>query len=232
MYSFSLLLAILMTWQDRSLQDPSPKPALAFLEITVHMDTDVDGAPNAYGPPDKPALDFEYNAHWDGKLDGIVVGYRTKADHVTPELQGPDDPFPGYYISTTAFSDRNNSNANDPRKYVDATKINYVVMGTAARQGGARLGDFVAVYSSRHNRSAYAIIGDAGNPSGAEGSLALLQALGYPFRDGKRGVAREEITIRYYPGSNRDHHFFQTQTQIDDEAAALGLNKDFPPPQP
>ncbi|SRR5579871_1975524 len=201
--------------------------APAYIEISVKMDTDVDGAPNAYGPPGMPALDDEENAHADGQLDREVVGYMTKSDHRTPVLQGPDDPFPGYYISTTAFTDRKNRNWLDPRKYVDATKINYVVIGDVGRQGGVRLGDFVAVYSKRFNKSAWAIVGDAGNPAGSEGSLALLQSLGYRVRDGRSGVQREEIVIRYFPGSNADHHFFLTQAEIDKEAGALGLSRDF-----
>src|SRR5579863_6850588 len=154
-----------------------------YVEISVHLDTDVDGAPNAYGPPGSAALDDEYNAHRDGKLEEEVVGYRTERDRHTPILQGPDDPFPGYYISTTAFTDRTNPNALDPRKYVDATKINYVVIGNVGRQGRVRLGDFVAVYSRRFQKSVWAIVGDAGNPAGSEGSLALLQSLGYRVRD-------------------------------------------------
>ena len=199
-----------------------------FVELTTSMAIDVDGAPNAYGPPGKPALDFELNAHEGAKASGKIVGYLTKADGKTPVVQGPQDPFPGFFISTTGFEDKTNPNKFDPRKYVDASKINYVVLGRFAIQNGVKLGDFVAVHSVKKGTSVFGIVGDSGNSTGAEGSLALLQALGYPVRDGKAGgVDKKEIVIRYFPGSNRDHHFFKSQTQIDREAAALSLSKDF-----
>jgi hypothetical protein len=152
------------------------------------MAIDVDGAPNAYGPPGKPALDFELNAHRGAISSGEIVGYLTKNnDGRTPEIQGPSDPFPGYFISTTGFEDAANLNRLDPRKYVDASKINYVVLGRFAKQNDAKLGDYVAVHSMRTGNSVFGIIGDSGNSSGAEGSLALLQALGYPVTSGKTG---------------------------------------------
>jgi len=192
------------------------------------MAIDVDGAPNAYGPAGQPALDFELNAHRGAKASGEIVGYLTKGDGRTPEVQGPQDPFPGYYISTTAFQDKSNPNRLDPRKYVDASKINYVVLGNFAAQNNAKLGDFVAVHSKKTGKSVFGIIADAGNSSGAEGSLALLNGLVYPFHNGKAGgVEKKEIVIRYFPGSNPDHHFFKSQAQIDQEAASLALSKDF-----
>ena len=196
---------------------------LPFVELTTTMSINVDGAPNAYGPPGKPSLDFELNAHEGAKATGRIVGYLTQSDGHTPIVQGPQDPFPGYFISTTAFSDRKNPNDNDPRKYVDASKINYVVRGKLARDNGAKLGDLVSVRSTKTGKTAFGIIGDAGNSSGAEG--ALLQALGYPFTSGKTGgVEKKDIVIRYYPGSNPDGQFFKSQAEIDAQAAALGLS--------
>jgi hypothetical protein len=201
-----------------------------FIELTTPMAIDVDGAPNAYGPKDKPTLDYELNAHVGAKADGKIVGYLTKTDGRTPEVQGAQDPYPGYYISTTSFDDKNNRNPLDPRKYADASKINYVVLGSIMSRQGVKLGDFAAVYSKRTKKSVFAIVGDSGNSSGAEGSLALLQALGYPFKSAKTGgVSAKEIVIRYFPRSNPDGHFFHTQEQIDREATALGLSKDFDP---
>jgi hypothetical protein len=199
-------------------------------ELKTSMTIDVDGAPNAYGPPGKKTLDYERNAHKDNLLRSVIVGYLTQDDGRTPLLQGAGDPCPGYYISTTAFSDRRNGNERDPRKYLDATRINYVVLGKAAARAGAQVGDFVAVYSERTHRSVFGIVGDSGNPTGAEGSLALLQALGYPFTTGKTGeVERKEIIVRYFPGSNPEHQFFDTQANLDAAAASLGLSKDFTP---
>lgn len=194
------------------------------------MDVDVDGAPNAYGPPGTKTLDILRHAHTMGNKNAEIVGYLTDDFHrEVPILQGPDDPYPGLYISQTAFTDPARPNERDVRRYVDATKINYVVLGNEARRRGARLGDFVAVYSRKTKRSVFAIVGDAGNPTGDEGSLHLLQALGYPFHDGRRESVEHngQIVIRFFPQSNRRHRFFGTQQALDAAAVRLGLSRDF-----
>ena len=143
--------------------------------------------------------------------------------------QGPKDPFPGYYISQTAFADAANHNERDPRSYVDARNINYVVRGDEARRRGVKVGDFVAVYSKRSQRAVFAIVGDTGNPTGDEGSLHLLQELGYPFHDGRSdSVTRPEIIVRFFPNSNPKHMFFFTQGALDEAATKLALSRDFP----
>lgn len=206
------------------------KPVPRSFELQTHrMDVDVDGAPRAYGPPGSDTLDYLQNAHSMGRLDAPIVGYMVEdAPPHNPVLQGPQDPAPGYYVSQTAFEDESVENERDPRRYVDATKINYVVLGHEARGRGARLGDFVAVYSKRTHRSVFGIVGDSGNPSGDEGSLHLLQALGYRFHSGKNdAVENPEIVIRFYPGSNPEHQFFRKQAALNKAAEALGLSREF-----
>ncbi|MGI4826986.1 MAG: hypothetical protein ACRYFU_02170 [Janthinobacterium lividum] len=208
---------------------PGSSSPASFEILTHRMDVDVDGAPNAYGPPGSHTLDKLKNAHYRGRPGAEIVGYLTEDDRPeVPVRQGPHDPFPGLYISQTAFTDRQRTNEKDILRYVDATRISYVVLGTAARRQGARLGDFVAVYSQRNHRSVYAIVGDDGNPSGDEGSLHLLQALGYPFHDGRdEAVERREITIRFFPGSNPRNQFFRSQQALDAAAERLGLSREF-----
>jgi hypothetical protein len=202
-------------------------PHPSFEVLTHRMDVDVDGAPNAYGPPGKPALDVLINAHYLERADQKIVGYLLD-EKQRPIVQGPTDPFPGYYISQTAFTDIANPNESDPRGYVDARKINYVVRGDEAQRRGVKVGDFVAVYSTKTRLAVFAIVGDTGNPTGDEGSLHLLQALGYPFHDGiSDSVTRPEIVIRFYPNSNPKHQFFFTQVALDEAATQLGLNRDF-----
>ena len=109
--------------------------------------------------------------------------------------------------------------------------INYIVLGNVAKHRGAQLGDFVAVYSRRTHRSAFGIVGDSGNPSGDEGSLHLLQALGYPFHNGiDDAVEDPEIVVRFYPHSNPTQLFFCTQAALDAAATHLGLSQDFAKP--
>ena len=198
------------------------------VEVVVKMNVDVDGAPNAYGPPGAKALDIEAHAHapWDSPEHGKIVGYMTEYDGGPPTVQGKDDPFPGYYVSQTDFADLSNPRMEDPRRYVDATKINYVVEGSVAEKAGVAMGDFATAYSCRTGKFAYAIIADSGNRSGAEGSLALVRALGYPIRDGiEDSVDDKEIVIRYYPGSNPDKTFFKTQQSLDEAAKKLRLSR-------
>jgi hypothetical protein len=199
-----------------------------FFEVLTHrMNVDVDGAPNAYGPPGKPALDDPINAHYRERAEEKLVGYLLD-EKKRPILQGQNDPFPGYYISQTDYTDISNDNERDPRRYVDARKINYVVRGNKAKRRGVKVGDFVAVYSMRTRKAVFAIVGDTGNPSGDEGSLHLLQDLGYPFHDGKDdAVEQPEITIRFYPKSNPKHAFFFTQAALNKAAIELGLSRDF-----
>ena len=201
----------------------------SFEILTHRMDVDVDGAPNAYGPPGSRTLDILKNAHYRGRKGAEIVGFLTEDDHPdVPVLQRPQDPYPGLYISQTAFTDPTRTNPRDVSRYVDATRISYIVLGKEARRRGAKLGDFVAVTSRRTHRSVYGIVGDDGNPSGDEGSLHLLQALGYPFHDGRDDAVEDrEIVVRYFPGSNPHQQFFRSQPALDATAERLGLSRDF-----
>ncbi len=225
--ALSVVISALALFSVSAAQTQKPTPHPSFEVLTHRMDVDVDGAPNAYGPPGKPALDNEIDAHNLERADQPIVGYLLDQKN-RPVLQGPRDPFPGYYISQTAFTDPNNDNERDPKSYVDACKINYVVRGDYAQRHGVQVGDFVAVYSRRTHRAVFAIVGDTGNPTGDEGSLHLLQDLGYPFHDGiSDSVTRPEIVIRFYPNSNPDQQFFFTQAALNQAAAKLGLSRTF-----
>jgi hypothetical protein len=203
-------------------------PAHPSFELKTHrMDVDVDGAPTAYGPRGKKTLDYLSNARLEGKRGAPIVGYLM--EHGKPVVQGPRDPAPGYYVSQTAFVDESHSDEKDVLRYVDATKINYIVMGDVAKKRGSKLGDFVAVYSLRTHRAVFGIVADDGNPSGDEGSLHLLQDLGYPFHDGKNDAVEEEgeILVRFYPGSNPRGLFFREQKELDETAMKIGLSMRF-----
>lgn len=223
--------------QGRQPAKPLPCPELkeprtlsvqgrAAVEIRVKMNVDVDGAPNAYGPKGFKTLDVlkHAKAPAESGRPGEIVGYMTEYDGGPPTVQRKGDPFPGYYVSQTDFADQNNPRKEDPRRYVDASRINYVVQGKVARKAGVVMGDFAVVYSCRTGRTAYAIVADSGNESGAEGSLALVRALGYNIKDGiEDSVDDREIVIRYFPGSNPGKQFFKTQAALEAAAKKLGL---------
>ncbi len=183
--------------------------------FNTKMDIDLDGAPDVYHPPTvreasgcPPALDYLGNASnpanrpvpgpgqpWiQDNWPGIVVQNRF------PCIQGPQDPAPGFYVSSTALQDRTYPPC-DPRCYVDATAVPYIALPPPAyRAGGARVGDFAAVYNRLSGKLSFAIFADVG-PSRliGEGSHALALALGIP--GGRHGGQTHGITYVSFPGS-------------------------------
>jgi hypothetical protein len=159
------------------------------------MTIDADGAPNAYHP-DNTGLDDLANAGTPGRWEGLA-----KDADGEPIIQGPSDPFPGYYVSATALADRSKP-FNDPTRYVDASKIPFVVLpGGMARQLGARPGDFATVFNQRNGKSSFAIFGDVGPYDRiGEGSMALAENLGIRS-DARNGGARRGILYLVFPGS-------------------------------
>ncbi len=222
----AMIFALLFMFVPNSLTVSAQSSRKATAEITVPMTVDVDGAPMSYGPNDSLALDFELNAHVGAKQTGAIVGYLV--ENGKPVIQGPDDPAPGFYISTTAYYDVNNPNPKDPRRYVNAAEINYTVLSAAAKAHGVKPGDLCVVHSIRKNTTVFAIVGDAGHSSGAEGSLALLQRLGFKVRNGK-SVDEEisDIVVRYFANTNPSMKFFFTQAELNQAAGALKLDTDF-----
>jgi Fungal chitosanase of glycosyl hydrolase group 75 len=174
------------------------------------MTIDADGAPNAYNA-ENTGLDDLANAgdstHWDGLVaNGEGV----------PLIQGPDDPFPGYYVSCTALTDRTKSQS-DPARYVDASKIPYIVLpGDLAREAGARLGDFAVVTNTRNGKSSYAIFADIGTLG--EGSIALADNLGI-WSNAREGGTRGGIIFEVFPGSGNGQP--RTVEEINTETAKL-----------
>jgi hypothetical protein len=173
------------------------------------MTIDADGAPNAYSP-DNTGLDDLSNAGEPGHWDGIVT------DHGEPFVQGADDPFPGFYVSQTALVDWSKERT-DPARYVDASKIPYIVLpGELSRQFGARLGDFAVVVNIRRGIAANAIFADIGTLG--EGSIALADALGI-WSNAREGGTRGGILYLIYPGSG--NHRPRTLDEINSETDKL-----------
>jgi hypothetical protein len=180
------------------------------------MTIDADGAPNAYHP-DNSGLDDLANAGTPGRWEGLA-----KNADGEPYIQGPNDPFPGYYVSSTALADRSKA-ANDPARYVDASKIPFVVLpGMMARQLGARVGDFAVVFNRRNGKISYAIFGDVGPFDRiGEGSMALAENLGIRS-DARNGGARRGIVYLVFPGSGNGTP--RTIEEIDAEGQKLVLD--------
>ncbi len=159
------------------------------------MTIDADGAPNAYHP-DNSGIDDLENAGAPGHWEGLA-----KDAQGEPFIQGPNDPFPGYYVSATALADHSKP-VNDPTRYVDASKIPFMVLpGGLARQLGARVGDFAVVFNERNGKSSYAIFGDVGPFDRiGEGSVALAENLGI-HSDARNGGTMRGVLYLVFPGS-------------------------------
>jgi hypothetical protein len=163
----------------------------AFFFVSGMM-IDADGAPNAYHPDDT-GLDELANAGAPARWNGII----TDRDG-NPLIQQDGDPFPGYYISCTSLSDETRK-FTDPTRYVDASKIPYVVLPEdIAHRGGAGLGDFALVINLRNGKSSFAIYADIGTLG--EGSVALADALGI-WSDARQGGQSDGILYLLFPGS-------------------------------
>jgi Fungal chitosanase of glycosyl hydrolase group 75 len=176
-------------WQSPGRSESIARPAVFFQS---GMTIDADGAPNAYNPQNT-GLDDLANAGVPGHWNGVV-----QDENGDPYIQGLDDPFPGYYVSCTSLCNRN-KRAVDPRRYVDASKIPYVVLpGGVARQAGARLGDFALVLNLRNGKSSYAIFADIGTLG--EGSVALADNLEI-HSDARIGGTRGGVLYVIFPGS-------------------------------
>ncbi len=179
------------------------------------MAIDADGAPNAYGPHDK-GLDLTVHARSQNGWAGVLVDQRGQ-----PVLQ-KRGPYRGYYVSTTSLEDASTSRASDPRKYVDARKIPYIVLPLeVTRRFGVRLGDLAVVSNQNNGRLAYAIFADVG-PSGklGEGSMALAKALVLPSSP-RNGGAEDGIRFLVFPGSGRGPGKHRTLKEINRSAAKL-----------
>ena len=169
------------------------------------MAIDADGAPRAYHPDRKKGLDFLGNAGRPGNWWGIATDNHRKDGN--PIVQGPDNPAPGFYISTTALVDGTRKRS-DSRRYVDSTKIPYIALPKQVmRHLRIRKGDFAVAFNGKNRKFSYAIFADVG-PAGkvGEGSIALSKALGNdPFVRGKarRGIPGDVIYIVFPRSGNR-----------------------------
>lgn len=97
-------------------------------ELTI----DADGCPHAYGPEGTEPLDYLANAGYPGNWWGVV----TTSQGVPYVQKGSDAkkaPWPGYYLSTTAYLVAGYEKY-DARRYVDSEFVPFAVV-----PGGVRM---------------------------------------------------------------------------------------------
>jgi hypothetical protein len=161
---------------------------------------DADGAYKAYHPKNY-GLDSLTHAGYPGNWWALVTDNGERSG--TPVVQKASDPAPGYYVSTTSLYDRNNRNPRDPRRYVDAATIPYIVLPPRGLKY-ARLGDFATVINLENGKISSAIVADGSLELPdriGEGSIALAKALGIDPDPRNGGKDDGGILYLVYPGS-------------------------------
>lgn len=157
---------------------------------------DADGSPRAYGPHDS-GLDYTANAGGPGNWYGIATD-----KHGKPFIQGENDPYPGMFVSTTAYENEGFA-ASDPRRYLDSEKVYYVVIPGHLRKQvpGIVLGCKAEVTNTHTGVCVTAVVGDVG-PSDEIGevSIALADTLGIPSGPKSGGTSKQILAFEVFPG--------------------------------
>ena len=167
------------------------------------MAIDADGSPRAYHPANR-GLDDLGNAGHPGNWWGIVTHDGKPTGN--PVIQGPTDPAPGFYVSSTSYMHPGVDRRN-PRAYLDSELIPFIVVPPKIRNGvaGVVLGCKALVTNLRTGDTCWAVVGDIG-PQGklGEGSIALANALGVKSDPRRGGTDAPVIQYRIWPGIAAD----------------------------
>jgi len=169
--------------------------------FTSGLMIDADGSPRAFNRVSSKGLDDLQNAGHTGNWWGILTN--NGETNGRPIVQGPHDPAPGFYISPTGLEDTT-KRENDPRRYVDAMRVPYIVLsGTTKQNGNARMGDYAVVLNKANGRWAYALCGDTWDEVKiGEGSIALAKELGINA-DPRNGGVDDGVVYLVFPGSRK-----------------------------
>ena len=160
---------------------------------------DADGAYRAYHPNNRLGLDTTKDAGYPGNWWALATDNGKPSGR--PVVQGKHDPAPGYYVSMTSLFDPMTPNEHDPRRFVDAASVPYIVLPPVGLKH-ARLGDLATVVNLRNGKIAGAIVADESAPGlkMGEGSIALADALGIDSNPRTGGI-EHGVAYVVYPGS-------------------------------
>lgn len=162
------------------MHDWSFNPALGCHEVTAPMACDGDGANGqsslpCYAPVGMKSLDLLENAGHPGNWWGILTN---SLGH--PIKQGPSDPAPCAYISTTSYQFGRYPNGQtiplyDVNRYLDAAQVKFIIVPKRFQLGvpGEVLGCYCEV--EHDGRTVDGIVGDIG-PDFGEASMAMCRA--------------------------------------------------------
>lgn len=129
-----------------------------------------------------------------------IGGALLATKRANPFVQGARDQRPGYYVSTTAYENRK-FKESDPRRYLDAERVRFIVVPSALRKAvrGVVLGCRAIVTNPWNGQKAEGLVGDLGPATHlGEGSIALASALGIKS-DPRRGGTENHLLYEIYP---------------------------------
>ena len=183
---------------------------------------DADGCPQCYHPHGSPpGLDYLANAGHPGNWWGIATGANGK-----PFIQGPRDPAPGFYVSTTAYKVPGIP-GGDPRCYLDSSAVSFIVVPhqLVPAVGPIVLGCKAMVIDPETGLSIPAVVGDIGpgNHLG-EGSMAAGAGLRLPTSPKTGGSSDKRFKFLLWPGIPADGFTLEGQRNFlaADRMASLG----------
>lgn len=166
------------------------------ITFTAAANDDDDGDPDAYTPGNTGRDTLADAQDGQGNWCGIAVDPNGK-----PYVQGPNDPQPGAYVSTTSY-EWPQFPIWDPRRYLDAQKVPYVVVPGSLRRRckGILLGAAATVQNLSDGLSVVALVGDVG-PRVGELSSAANIALGVDPDPRNGGDQRPKFYYTLRPGT-------------------------------
>lgn len=209
-----------MTYQGT----PVVRIGTAYSYVTGRVAIDADGSPRAYHPNDT-GLDALANAGYPDKGWRSVLVVDPN-DASKPFVQ-PDGPTMGYFVSKTSLQD-STLKETDPRRYVDAETVPYVIFPGAfyATAGTGRWGDLVMARNlDQPGRETLAVVADGGptdDPLG-EMSIALATRLGGTDPNPRNGAGAPTGRMQYvvFPGSHATPPWRRDLAEMETAAKAL-----------
>lgn len=168
-----------------------------LISYSAGLMIDADGDPRAYHPDGVSGLDSLSSAGYPrgGWRNILAVDQNDNA-----YVQKYGDPAPGFFVSMTTYRHKPNGMRipqTDPRSWVDAGKVPYVVVPPQVRMlpAGIVLGCKVIV--KYRDKVVQAVVADIGPRTKiGEGSIALAKALG--IKDSPRNGGLEDKGVLYY----------------------------------
>ena len=149
---------------------PIPQEPDGCVTFVGEAAVDADGSPRAYGP-NNSGFDFTANAGRPGNWWGIVTDKEG-----LPIVQGPTDPAPGMYVSTTMLILPGYPPTN-PRAYLDSETVPFMVVPGVLRRSalGVVIGCRGLITDLRSNASVEVVVGDVG-PDYHLGEMSIAAA--------------------------------------------------------